>query len=94
MDEWRWRLDEFSKIPLPKTNEEIAAKRAEEMAILREKKKQETIERRIRLEAERQRRLEAAARTPQRLRRLPDPIPFRFNWQNYFWASNRGERAF
>lgn len=94
MEEWRWRLTEFSQIPLPKTKEEITAKREEELTVLREKKKQEIIERRIRLDAERQRRLEAAALTLRTPRALPDPIPFHFKWQKYFWASNRGERLF
>lgn len=90
MEEWRWRLDEFSQIPLPKTNEEVMAKKEEEIAALREKKKQEAIARRMRLEADRQRQLENAKLLFQRKpKALPEPIPFHFQWQKYFWASNR-----
>lgn len=82
MEEWRWRLVEFSRIPLPKTEEEKAAI-----------KEAEILARRHRVEEERIKRIEAIKAAAKAARAPPEPTPFRFQWQKYFWANNRGKEA-
>lgn len=79
MEEWRWRLVEFSQIPLPKTEEEKAAI-----------KEADILARRKRVEEERIKRIEAIKAAAKAAKAPPEPTPFRFQWQKYFWANNRG----
>lgn len=82
MEEWRWRLTEFSQIPLPKTEEEKAAIKEEKI-----------LARRKLVEEERIKRIEAKKAAAIAAKAPPEPAPFHFQWQKYFWANNRGKEG-
>uniref|UniRef100_A0A8D8BBG3 (northern house mosquito) hypothetical protein n=1 Tax=Culex pipiens TaxID=7175 RepID=A0A8D8BBG3_CULPI len=78
MEEWRWRLDEFTQIPVPRTKEEKLAKKEEEIE-----------QRRARIEEENRLRAERVHLKPT-LRPPPPPKRFAFNCLKFLWVSDRG----
>uniref|UniRef100_A0A8D8B8L2 (northern house mosquito) hypothetical protein n=1 Tax=Culex pipiens TaxID=7175 RepID=A0A8D8B8L2_CULPI len=78
MEEWRWRLDEFTQIPVPRTKEEKLAKKEEEIE-----------QRRARIEEENRLRAEIIHLKPT-YRPPPRPKRIAFNCSKFLWISNRG----